>query len=150
VIFTYVLTIYFNYIYPLHHSLSFFPLLRTISTGFIVLFSYVNTKSIHHIHSLYPFLMPLSFPLLLSLPPGKEFCLFWKPVLPSVLHCCELYIDSSKGFCLGISDMYLLCFNQINTPITYSFLFLCSPIIQQLTGHCIILSSYIDVIFFTP
>jgi hypothetical protein len=25
------------------------------------------------------------------------------------------------GFCLCISSMYTLCFNQINSPITYSF-----------------------------
>jgi hypothetical protein len=56
VIFTYVFKIYLSWIYPLHHipfcPLS--PILRTISTGFILLFSYMDTKYIH-IYTLSPF-----------------------------------------------------------------------------------------------
>jgi hypothetical protein len=68
VTFTYVLTIYLNWIHPfifLPHSL---PLLqRAVSAGFIVLFSYMNTKYIHHIHP--PSLLPYAYllPLLSTL-----------------------------------------------------------------------------------
>jgi hypothetical protein len=46
------------------------PFLRTISMGLIIIFSYMNTKYIHHIHP------HLSFPYALPLPllptPGKD------------------------------------------------------------------------------
>jgi hypothetical protein len=50
VIFTYVLTIYHSWIYPLHHSLFPPPLLRTISSDFILLFLHMHTKLIYHIY----------------------------------------------------------------------------------------------------
>jgi hypothetical protein len=51
--FTYVLTIYLNNRFTPTILLPHLPfsLLRTISTGFIVLFSHMNAKHIHHILS---------------------------------------------------------------------------------------------------
>jgi hypothetical protein len=43
------------------------PLLRTISTGFILLFSYVNIKYAHHIHPHLPFAYAHSLPLVPTL-----------------------------------------------------------------------------------
>jgi hypothetical protein len=61
-------------------SLSLFPLsplLRTISTGFILLFSYMDTKYIHNIHPHFPF--PCAHPP----PTGPNS---WKrPIFPSCL-----------------------------------------------------------------
>jgi hypothetical protein len=77
VIFTYVLTIYLSWICPLHHSPSFHsPTLRTISTGFILLFLHMNTKYIHHIHPHSSF--PCAHPSPTSTHPRKD--LFYLPV----------------------------------------------------------------------
>jgi thiamine pyrophosphate-dependent acetolactate synthase large subunit-like protein len=35
--------------------------------------------------------------------------------------------------CLGISNMYILTFKQINPPIIFFFLSPCSPIIHSIT-----------------
>jgi hypothetical protein len=56
----------------LPHTLS--PLLRTITVGFIILFSYMNKKHIHHVHPHSPFLMPS--PLSLVPNPGKDLFIF--------------------------------------------------------------------------
>jgi hypothetical protein len=73
VIFTYVLTIYLNWIHPRHLSLSHlpWPLLRTILTSLIVLFAYTNTKYIHHIH---PLCLPSCLPLVPT--PGQQKFIF--------------------------------------------------------------------------
>jgi hypothetical protein len=70
---------------------------------------------IHHFRS--PSLSPYAFPphTLVSIP-RKDLS-----YLP-VLQFFKLYVDSSRGFHLGISDLYVLYFNQ-TTPyshITYS------------------------------
>jgi hypothetical protein len=42
---------------------------------------------------------------------------FWFCILLSVVGgSCALHF---RGFCLGISDFYMLCFNQINPPFPY-------------------------------
>jgi hypothetical protein len=59
---------------PLPFSLIHPPLhLRTISVGFIILFSFVNTKYIHNIHPYSPF--PYALPLLLVPVPRKGLVL---------------------------------------------------------------------------
>jgi hypothetical protein len=55
--------------------------------------------------------------------------------------------DSSRGFHLDISDMYISCFNQTNPPLLTLPLLPCSPIIQQLSVHCAMLSLYTDALF---
>jgi hypothetical protein len=40
---------------------------------------------------------------------------------PSFLHFFKVCIDCPRQFHLGISVMFILCFNQTNFPITYSF-----------------------------
>jgi hypothetical protein len=58
--FTYVLTIYLRFILSIILSYPICPLLRTISTSVIVLFSHMNTKLVYHIHPPSP--SPFSFP----------------------------------------------------------------------------------------
>jgi hypothetical protein len=53
-----------------------------------------------------------------------------------------MYSDSLGGVGFGISDMYILDVNHINLL----FLPLYYHIIQQLTAHCVILSSHTDAI----
>jgi hypothetical protein len=62
VIVTYVFKIHLSWIHSFHHSLSSPLPLRTNSAGFIFLFSYMNTKYIHHIclHSFFPCVQPPS------------------------------------------------------------------------------------------
>jgi hypothetical protein len=108
-IFTHVLAIHLRFtpsiILP-HHLLP--PFFRTISAGFILLFSYMNTKYIYHIHTLSHF--PYVHSSLMVSTSRKD--LFY----PTVLHFFKIYIDSPGGFCLGTSDLYISCFNQINPP----------------------------------
>jgi hypothetical protein len=103
------------------HSL---PVLRTISTGFIILFPHINAKYIHHILPLLPF--PYAQPLLLIPTPRQD--LFYL----SAFHFFKVYIDSSWRFCFHISDLYISCFNQCKHPslLTLS-ISSCSPIIQH-------------------
>jgi hypothetical protein len=110
VIFMYVLTIYFRFTSSiiLLHPPS--PLLKTLSTGFI-LFSCMNTKYIHHIHTHSPF--PYIHLLALAPTPGND--LFYPPVLQFFK---KLYIDSPRE-CHGTSDLYGLCFNQIDAPLSH-------------------------------
>jgi hypothetical protein len=122
---------------PLHHSPS--PLLKTISTSFIVLFSYMNTKYTHHIHShsLFPY---SPSPLL----PTSRTDLFY----PLALHFFKVYIGSPRGFSLGTSCLLISYFNQMNPPITCSFSITMLPLnIQQLKAQYVILHSYIDRMF---
>jgi hypothetical protein len=104
----------------------------SISTSFITLFSYTNTKYI-----LPPSHFPFTFPLLLPL--VRTYLIF-------------LFFICSRRFCLGISDMKCLKYFNVwhtlirLTPSITSSLLPCSPIIQQVTAHCIILSSYTDAL----
>jgi hypothetical protein len=117
VIFTYVPTIYLLDLPPPSYSLLPLspPLHRTISTAFILLFSYIDTKHIHHIHLNSPFLVSTQLPLVPS--PRKDL------FSPSAFQFFKVYIDSPRRFCLGNSSLYISCFNQINPSclITYSF-----------------------------
>jgi hypothetical protein len=65
------------------------------------------------------------------------------------LPSCSLFLKSihwfSRGFCLGISDRNISCFIS-STPYYVLFITL-SPIIQQSVLHCVISSSYTDVMF---
>jgi hypothetical protein len=66
------------------------PLLRTISTGFVVLFSYMNTKYIHHIHPPPPCPSPPPLPLV----PGPIFTFLsfnFKCILTVILYCILIY-----------------------------------------------------------
>jgi hypothetical protein len=102
------------------------PLLRTIRTGFIILFSYLNTKYIHHILPLSPF--PYAFPSPVVSTPRTD--LFYLPVLH--FFKCILIVQGI------LPNPSLLTLSQLP----------CSPIIQQLRVHCVRLSSYIFVCFF--
>jgi hypothetical protein len=66
----------------------------------------MNTKYIHIFAFIRSFLMPSPIPVVPT--PGKD--LFYLPVI----HVVKVYIDSPRGFYLGIPDMYILCFTQIN------------------------------------
>jgi hypothetical protein len=102
----------------------------------------MNTKYTHYIHLIHLFLMPSPLPLirisgkdLFHLPSPQFFSFCYPSFFKSV-------IDSPRGFCLSISDMYILYFNQINTPLTYSFFITLPPIIPVGDGwstflfHC--------------
>jgi hypothetical protein len=115
---------------PLHHSPSSpLPLPRTISTGFILLFSHMNTKYIYHIHSHSLFLY--AYPLRL-VPPEKTYF----SLLPFIFLKCILIVQG--GIHLGTSGLFRLCFTQINPPLLTTSLSPCSPNIQQLTVHYVI------------
>jgi hypothetical protein len=52
-------------------------------------------------------------------------------IILSIIH---VFINCSKGFCHGISHMYILCFSQIKLLYFSLFLYLpCPPIIWQLS-----------------
>jgi hypothetical protein len=72
-IFTYVFKIYLSWIYPFNHSpsSSLSPFLRTISTGLILLFSYMDTKHTYHMHPHSPF--PCDNPHSTGIQPQKRF-----------------------------------------------------------------------------
>jgi hypothetical protein len=135
-IYLHVCTIYLSYIYP-PPLFSLFPLLRIISTCFILLFSYMNTNYLHHIHS---FLMPTPLPLV----PTPRNDLFYS----SVLHFLKVYIDGSRGFHLSISDMHIYCYNQINASITHSFSITMLPIQQLMVQYIRFLCRWDVSIFF--
>jgi hypothetical protein len=99
------------------------PLLRTILTGFTILFSYIYAKYIYHIHLPSPSL----FWLVPSL--GQDFV---SPFCPVLFKVC---IGSSKGFYLSIS--HTLYFSHIN-PLYYFSLLLCFPINWQFTMYFVI------------
>jgi hypothetical protein len=112
------------------------PLYRTISTGFIVQFSYMSTKYIHHIHhlSLSPYALP---------PPILRKDLFYFPVF-NILNCILIV---QGGFTL----VFQTCVYHASIRLTPYCLTLsvssCFPVIQQLTVHCIIFSSHTNVVF---
>jgi hypothetical protein len=88
-----------------HSIILFYPPLplTTISTGFIVLFSYMNTKYIHNIFppspSAYDYLTPTGT------------C----PLYLLVDHF-NAYIDSLRGFTLVFQTCKYCALNQINPP----------------------------------
>jgi hypothetical protein len=88
-----------------------------------------NTSTIFTL--LNPFLMPFHW-----YAPLERTCFTFFPVF----HFLKLYIDRPRGVHIGISNMYISCFNQINPLILTLCLSLCSPIIQQLTVHWFMLS----------
>jgi hypothetical protein len=71
----------------------------------------MSIKYIHHIYTHLP------FPYALSRVPTPRKDLFYSPVL----HFFKVYINSPRGAYLGISDMYIPLFNQVNHPVTNSF-----------------------------
>jgi hypothetical protein len=77
----------------------------------------MNTR---YIHPPYSPSFALSF-----CPPPRTGTHSWKrPVLPSCLSFFEkkkVCTDSPRGLYMGTSGLYILCFNQINHSITYSF-----------------------------
>jgi hypothetical protein len=114
---------------------------RTISAGFIVQFSNTYTKYIDHFHllSLTPFFLPL--------PTGIHSCT--GPVLPFYpSFFFKSILIFSQRFCLCTSHMCILYFYQFNPLLLTLSLSPCSSIIQQLTVHYVILSSYTDAMCF--
>jgi hypothetical protein len=101
----------------------------------------MNTKYIHHISHIHPFLMPTSS---LWYPPQKRS--IFSPVLH--LKIFKLYIHSPRGFWLGTSGLNIYCaLIKLTTPLLTLFLSPCSPNIQHVTVQYIILYSYIDGLF---
>jgi hypothetical protein len=78
----------------------------------------MNIKYIRHIHPHSPFLK--------SIYPQK------RPILPSCLHFFKVYIDGPKGFHLGTSGLYILCFNQIIPPLLTLSLLPCPPSVNSM------------------
>jgi hypothetical protein len=68
-------------------------------------------------------------------PPPKRTCFTF------LSHFLGAYIASLRGFHLGVSGLYTLCFNQI-TPLTYCLSTALLPNIQQLPGHYVGASSH--------
>jgi hypothetical protein len=97
---------------------------RTISTGFIFLFSCMYTKYIHHTHPHSP------YPWSTSLPPVPT-----PPALP-LLHCVVIV----QGCFFLVLQVGIYC---ILIKLTPSFSITMLLNIQQLTIQCIILYSYI-------
>jgi hypothetical protein len=112
-------------------SLSPSPFLRTISTVFILLFSYMNTKYIHHIHPHSPFLHAHPFPLVPTT--GRD--LFFLPALHFFITSILIY-----KVCIGTSRLYISCFDQINPFSPHSFSIAMLPLYSTAchTVHCII------------
>jgi hypothetical protein len=116
------------------------PLLRTISTDFILLISYMDTNHIHH-----PFLVPSPLPLVLTT---------WKHLFsscPSFFKIgCILIVQGEFALILQgcIYRAFIKC-----PPLLTHCLSPCSPNIQQWIqlniqfNVCIISYSYIDELF---
>jgi hypothetical protein len=77
----------------------------------------VSTKYIHHIH---PSLV--STHLTLVPPPKKKTYFTLLPFFFFFLN--QVYIDSPRGVHLGISGLYISCFNQINCSFPHYLLIL--------------------------
>jgi hypothetical protein len=109
--FTYMLKIYLNWLCSLPHSpMSIAPLLRTISTGFIFLFSYMDTKHIHqiHLHSSFPCAHPLP---LISIPEK-----IYLPLLPFSFLNCVLIVQG------GFTLVHQVCIYRALIKLTPSHL----------------------------
>jgi hypothetical protein len=114
------------------------PLLRTISTDFIVLFLYMNTKYIHYICHFLPF--PYAF-----LPPTGTHSwagLFYLPVL----HFSKCIFIFKQDFTLVFQEC-IYCTSIRLTPVLLTPFLLPGSPIKQLTVHSVILSSYTDALF---
>jgi hypothetical protein len=114
------------------------PFLRTISTGFIVLFSYMNIKHIDH--NCLPWSTPFTLPPPVLPTSGQD--LFYLPALHFFFKCI-----------LIVQESFALVFQTcIHCTLIRLFLTLsllpCSLIIQQLSVHFSIPSSYADAMYF--
>jgi hypothetical protein len=123
-IFTYVLKIYLSWIYPLYHSPSsrLPSLVRPISTGFILLFSYMDTKHTHYINPSSPF--PRAHPLLLT--SGKD--LFFSPALHFFKIKCILIIQRGIVLVLPVC-IYRALTTLIHSPYYLLIIYHHAPII---------------------
>jgi hypothetical protein len=139
---TYVLCVNMclQYILDLTPLLFFCPhLFRTISAGFILLFSYTNTKYTHNIHSYSTF--PYAYPS--HLVPTCEK----RPVFLSRTSFFKVRIDGLRGFHLGTSHLYIVSFNKISILLLTLSLSPCSLNSQELIVQYSILYSYIEGLF---
>jgi hypothetical protein len=60
-----------------------------------------------------------------------------------------VHINSPRGFHLGTSGLYVLCFNKINSPHYLPFVYHHAPDVYQLTVHYVIfICGWIISIFF--
>jgi hypothetical protein len=90
------------------------PLLKMISTSFIVLFSHKYIKHIDHAYLPSPLHSPSSLPLVPTL---NRSCFIF------LIFIFEVYIYCPKGFCHGISLINILYINQSNPPLLIFVLF---------------------------
>jgi hypothetical protein len=108
----------------------FSPLLFIEQFQQVSFFSYMNTKYIHHIHP--------PFALSLYLPSSHWNLLLEKTgftLLFFIFLKIKVYTDSPRGLYIDTSDLYILYFNQINPPITYSFFLIVLLFICAGLGH---------------
>jgi hypothetical protein len=77
---------------------SLFSLLKTILTGFILLFSYIHTKYIYHIYTHFPF--PVLTPIILVPTPERD--LVFPPTLHFFLIKCILIVRGSLALVLQV------------------------------------------------
>jgi hypothetical protein len=112
------------------------PFLWKISTAFILIFLYLGTKYIHHIH-IPSFFIPIALPLVP--PPGKV--LFFPPALHFFLIKCMLIVQ--EGYSLVHQDCIYHAFIKLtpSPPLFTHPLSPYSPNIQHLTIQCIVLYS---------
>jgi hypothetical protein len=97
---------------------------------------------IHEYKIQLPYLPSFTLPIYqrpLPLLPTSRQDLFYLPIL----HFFKVYIDCSRGFHLGISNTYILCFDEIPPLLTFSLPPFC-PIIHCV--HCVILFSNTDAL----
>jgi hypothetical protein len=107
-------------------------LLKTISTGLILLFSYMNTKYMHHIHHL-PF--PYAHPIPLLLTPRKN--LLYTPGMHFYLKCMLIV---QGGFVLALQTYIYHALFKL-APSLLLFLYHYAPLIfnnlRCITLYCI-------------
>jgi hypothetical protein len=112
------------------------PFLSIMTTGFIVLFLYMDTKYIHR------HICPLHLSLM-ALPPRKDL---------SYLAVLQFFkcILMAQGWvvCLGSSDMFILCFHQTNPPISYGFSVTLRPCYSTAYSALQYISSYTAANYF--
>jgi hypothetical protein len=118
----------------------FSPLLRTILTGFIVLFSYTYTKNVYNTCPPLLSLFKLLFPTGIH-PCTGLIC----PFCPSFLFKCILIVQGS--FTLEFYTWTYCNLITLTPSSTYCFYIALFPYIQQLLVHYVIPASYTGVIY---
>jgi hypothetical protein len=80
--------------------------------------------------------------------PSPNCTHLWLDVFYHPVHFLSLFW-LFKGFCHGISDLYVLYFNQISSLYYLLFLYCPVPLLLKVYIHCVILYSYRDAMIFS-